>query len=155
MQIRAANELGRLTTGPALLVMLAACSVLMTSFGLFGVVPAAFAIVTLAWRMNVEKWHHGFMILLVAGLWLVAPFVFVELGWASPSYQLHDGNLILLPKMNEFPAGKTFVALVLGTFGALAAAVIYGKLYINELRRAEHKLSFQAWQLQQLVPPDR
>jgi len=145
----------RLTTGPALAVMLAACSVLMTSFGLLGVVPAAFAIIAFAWRMNVESYVHGFLILVVAGLWLIAPFVFTELGLTGAGYALRDGALVVLPKMNNFPPGRTFIVMVLGTFGGLAAAVIYGRVYINELRRAEHKLSFQAWQLQQLVPPEK
>jgi serine/threonine-protein kinase len=145
----------RLTTGPALAVMLGACSLLTTSFGLFGVVPAALTVTVFAWRLNVERHLHGFFILIGAGLWLVAPFLFTALGITSPSYALRDGALVLLPKMHYFPPGKTFVVMVVSTFGAIAAAVIYGRNMVDELRRAEHRLSFQAWQLQQLIPPER
>jgi hypothetical protein len=27
-------------------------------------------------------------------------------------------------------------------------------MFVNEIRRAESQLTFQAWQLQQLIPPD-
>ena len=143
----------RLPTGPALVVMMAAVSVLTTSMGLLGVVPAAFAVIVIAWRMNLRRALQGFAVLLVAGFWLVLPFVLVELGLMAPTYELRDGALVLLPRMNELPPGKTYVAIILATFGALAAAVIYGKMYVNEMWRAEHRLSFQAWQLQQLVSP--
>ncbi|HEX5058809.1 MAG TPA: serine/threonine-protein kinase [Kofleriaceae bacterium] len=154
LQYVSAN-LTRPTAGPAQFATVAASAVLMTSFGLLGGVPAALAIIALGWRMNVDKAIHGLLILVFIGLWLVAPFVLERLGLQSPMYEVRDGAIVLLPKMNAFPPGRTFVAMVLTTFGAIGAAVIWGRLFINELRRAEHKLSFQAWQLQQLVPPER
>ena len=116
---------------------------------------AAFAVLAIAWRMNVTRTLHGVMILVATGVWLVAPFALVSLGVLSPNYVFKDGSLVLLPSMNELPAGATMASLLYGTFGTIGVAVFYGRLYINELRHAEHKLSFQAWQLQQLVPPER
>jgi serine/threonine-protein kinase len=145
----------RITFAMALILLLASVTVLETSMGLFGVVAAAFAIVALAWRMNVHKTGHGLLILLACGAWIVMPFVLGELGWISPTYVVRDDLLCVLPKMHAFPSLPTRVSMVLAMFGAIGAAVIYGRLYITELRRAEHKLSFQAWQLQQLVPPER
>ncbi|HEY5926078.1 MAG TPA: serine/threonine-protein kinase [Kofleriaceae bacterium] len=141
--------------GLSLMLLLATITMLTTSFGLLGVVPAAFAIVALAWRMNVTQTIDGVLIVLAAGLWLIAPFVLVELGLIEPSYVVRDGALVVLPKMHAFPPTATLVSLVLATFGAISTAVLYGRLYVQALRRAEHKLSFQAWQLQQLIPPER
>jgi eukaryotic-like serine/threonine-protein kinase len=141
--------------GVALLTLLSAVSVLTTSFGLFGVVPAAFAIVTMAWRMNVQKTIHGILILIASAGLVVAPFVLVELSVIAPNVVLRDGAIMLLPRMHAFPPGPTLTAALLGTIGAVGVAIFYGRLYINELRRAEHRLSFQAWQLQQLIPPER
>ncbi|HEY5926079.1 MAG TPA: protein kinase [Kofleriaceae bacterium] len=155
LQFLGARATQRWLTAPGLVLMMVATAVLTTSVGLLGAVPAALTIITLAWRMNVEKALHGFGVLLVAGASLVAPLILVELGVMSPTYSVRDDMLVLLPKMHHFPPTLTVAVIILGTFGALAAAVIYGRLYINELRRAEHKLSFQAWQLQQLVPPER
>ncbi|HEY5926081.1 MAG TPA: protein kinase [Kofleriaceae bacterium] len=139
----------------ALLMLLTATSLLTRSLGLAGAAPAALAVIAIAWRMNVHKTIHGLMILGVTGVFLIAPFVLVELGMISANYVARDGGLLLLPKMHELPPAATLASLVMGTFGAVGVALIYGRLYMNELRRAEHRLSFQAWQLQQLVPPER
>jgi hypothetical protein len=135
--------------------MMAACTVLTTSLGLLGIVPAVFAIIVMAWRMATEKWWHGALISLTACVWLALPFILVELGAMSPMYVVRDDVVMLLPKMNHFPPVRTLVAIVLGAAGGVTAAVVYGRLYVNELRRMEHKLGFQAWQLQQLVPAER
>ncbi|HEX7704765.1 MAG TPA: hypothetical protein VF403_28685, partial [Kofleriaceae bacterium] len=58
------------------------------------------------------------------------------------------------PKMHAFPRTPTLISIVIATCGAMGVAVLFGRLYINELRRAEERLHFQAWQLQQLLPPE-
>jgi serine/threonine-protein kinase len=145
----------RWTFAAALTLLLAAISILTRSLGLLGVVPAAVAIVALAWRVTVEKTIHGIMIWLVAAVLLGAPFVLAGLGVIESNLEFRDGAVVLVPMMHDFPPGPTLAALLIGTFGAIGVAVIYGRLYVKELQRAEHRVSFQAWQLQQLVPPER
>ncbi len=139
----------------ALCLLLAGLTVLTTSLGLLGVVPAAFSTIALAWRMNVERTSHGLMILGTFAIFLVAPFVLVGLGAMSPTYEIRDDVLMILPNMHSFPPVPTLVTILFTTLGSVGFGLIYGRLYINELRRVEHRLSFQAWQLQQLVPPER
>ena len=145
---------GRISFGIAIALLLATVTVLTTSLGLLGVVPAGFAIVGLAWRVSVHKTVHGILIVIVTGLCLVAPFVLVELGLMDPMYVVHDDRLTVLPNMHAFPPGPTLVSLVLATLGGIACAVLFGRLYVSELRRAEHRLTFHAWQLRQLIPPE-
>ena len=133
-------------------VGLAAIGIQTTSLGLLGVVPAALAIMALAWRMQVVRALHGVLIVLAAMTTVVAPFVLVELGLLSPMYEIRDGVLVLMPNMHAFPRAATLATIILSTAGALGVAVIYGRLYTNELRRAEERVHFHAWQLQQLVP---
>jgi eukaryotic-like serine/threonine-protein kinase len=136
----------------ALVLTMAALGVLETSMGLLGVVPLSFAVVTIAWRMNVLRLLHGVLILITATVALLAPFVLTGLGVMSPIYAVRDGVIVLLPKMHAFPPTATIVLLIVSTWGGIGISLLYGRVYLNELRRAEHKLSFQAWQLQQLLP---
>jgi hypothetical protein len=151
-QYVAARTADTLPFAGALVLLMAALAVLETSMGLLGVVPLSFAVVTIAWRMNVERALHGVLILVTATAALLAPFVLTALGIMSPIYSVHDGVIVLLPKMHAFPPAATIALLIASTFGGIAIALLYGRLYVNELRRAEHKLNFQAWQLQQLLP---
>ena len=137
-------------TAGALVMTLAALGVLSTSMGLLGVLPAALAITTMAYRINVVLSLHGVVILLLSMCALFAPFV---LQWGK-SYVFHDGVLTLLPTMHAYPPVATTVYIVGSTAGAMAVALLYGRMYVNEVRRAERALTFHAWQLQQLVPQD-
>jgi serine/threonine-protein kinase len=139
----------------AMLLLLAAMSVLTRSFGLLGVVPAGASIVAVAWRVNVEKTIHGVMIWCAAIVVLGTPYLLAALGVIGPNFELRDNTIVLLPNLHDFPPTPTLVTMLLGMFGAIGVALIFGRLYVNELRRAEHRVSFQAWQLQQLVPPER
>jgi len=145
---------GRISFGVGLMLLLATVTVMSTSTALLGAVPAGFAVIALAWRTGVHKTSHGLLIVAVCGLWLAAPFVLVELGVMSPMYEVHEDMLTILPKMHSFPAGPTLFMVALTTFAGIAAAVLYARLYVGELRRAEHRLTFQAWQLRQLIPPE-
>jgi hypothetical protein len=78
---------------------------------------------------------------------LVVPLVLV------PSYAFDAGQLRLVPQMHAFHPTVTLVYVFTCTFGVIAAASIYGRLFVNEIRKAEAQLTFQAWQLQQLLPP--
>ena len=124
----------RISMHVTLAMLLVALSLLTTSLGMTGVVPAAAALIMVIWRMNVEKTIHGVFILLVAAVWLFVPFWLARVGVMAANYDVREA---------------------LGTFGVVGVGLIYSRFYVNELRRADHRISFQAWQLQQLVPPER
>jgi serine/threonine-protein kinase len=137
----------------AYLCTMGALAVLSTSMGVLGVLPATLAIVTMAYRINVVRWTHGLAILLVALAALFAPFFLEWIGAVSPTHVFAGGALLIRPEMHAFPQTATQVYLVFSCAGAVTIALLYGRLYVNELRRAERELTFYAWQLQQLLPP--
>jgi len=140
------------TIAGAYLCTLAALAVLSTSMGLLGVLPAALAIVTMAYRINVVRWTHGLAILSISLAGLLVPLVLDWTGLTSPSLQFGHGTLAVLPRLHGFPPTATRLYLVFSCAGAIAVALLYGRLYVGELRRAEAQLAFHVWQLQQLVP---
>jgi len=129
--------------------------VLSTSMGLLGALPGAFAIHAMAWRMVVPKFRHGATILVVTFLALLTPFLLVSLGVLSPSYAFHDGTIVILPTMHALPPTKALISLVVTTAGCTWYAVMWGRIYNAQIRDTERLLTFQHWQLQQLVPADR
>ena len=139
----------------AICLALGAHSVLTTSMGITGYVPAAFAVIALAWRISVRRWSHGVMIVVGLIAAMLAPFVLSAVGVMSPFYEIRDDTLVVLPHMHHFPAVATIVAVFLGTIGAVAAAVLHARVYSDEMERAERRLTFNAWQLQQLLAPQR
>jgi len=100
-----------------------------------------------------RRWYHG--VILYAGLAaaICAPFVLPALGLASAGYSIHDDMLVIEPTLHHLPPVATVVALIAGTAGVVGAAVIFGRIYANAIRRAEERLTFHAWQLQQLLTP--
>ncbi|HEY5927169.1 MAG TPA: protein kinase [Kofleriaceae bacterium] len=124
------------------------------SMGLFGFVPACFTVAIVAWRQTVATTLAGVLLLLTMLVVMIVPFVVTEAGLIEPLYAFENGNFLITPHMHYFPPTPTLVYLVTVTFGILAAAAIYGRLFVAEIRNAEARLTFQAWQLQQLIPPD-
>jgi eukaryotic-like serine/threonine-protein kinase len=140
------------------LIVALACAVfglflMTTSMGLTGLVPAAFAIVAMAWRLTVRRVIEGVFILVILLATLCTPFVLDWLGIRAGDYAIEHDTLVLLPQMHHFPAPASWAALVLGTMGAVTAALLFGRIFSNEIQRVERNLTFNAWQLQQLVPP--
>jgi serine/threonine-protein kinase len=123
------------------------------AIGLLGIVPAGFTIALVAWRQTVHRTGSALLMLLVVMACLVAPFVLASAGVIAPIYEFENHQIQIVPHMHAFPPGATVVYVVTCTFGVLAAASIYGRFFVNEIRKAEAQLTFQAWQLQQLLPP--
>jgi len=124
-----------------------AVAVLGASMGLLGVVPAAFAILAMAFRLHYTRALHGVLVLLGSFAALTIPLL------AFPPRFTADGALAIAPHMNAFPHTATLVSLALGLFGTLGVGVLYGRLYSKEIERADRQLVFHAWQLRQLLPP--
>lgn len=126
---------------------------LTISVGLVGIVPAALSLMLIAWRQTVHRTSSGLLMLFAMLCVLLLPFALSALGLIAPIYAFEGGILGVVPHMNEFPPVATQIYIVTCTFGVIAAASIYGRLYVNEIRKAEAQMTFQAWQLQQLLPP--
>jgi len=128
--------------------------VLTTSMGLTGFVPLAFAIVAIAWRVTVKRTLHGALILAALLTAVCTPFMLPAFGLMSPTYVVQDDALVVLPHMHHFTGAATALSLLLSVVGAVIGAVLFGRLYADEIGRAEERLTFHAWQLQQLLPPE-
>jgi eukaryotic-like serine/threonine-protein kinase len=120
--------------------------VLASSMGMLGIVPAGFSILAMAIRMNYTRTIEGVLLLLGSFTLLAIPMILVPPHFVG-------GNIVITPIMHAFPPTPTTVSLVLGMFGTVAIAVLYGRLYSNEIQRADRQLVFHAWQLRQLLPP--
>jgi eukaryotic-like serine/threonine-protein kinase len=130
-----------------------ACTLLTWSLGLVGIVPACFTLGMVAWRQNIDRTLAAIAMLSFVLFCVVAPAVLAYLGVLAPFFEVRDHALVILPVMHDFSPTATTAYMLFGTWGVIAAASIYGRLFVNEIRDAETKLTFQAWQLQQLVPP--
>jgi hypothetical protein len=101
-----------------------------------------------------RRWYQGVFVFLAIVAAICAPFFLPAIGFMPAMYTVHDDTLVMTSHLHHFPPVATQVALIMGTVGAAAGAVVFGRLYANEIRRAEERLTFQAWQLQQLTAAD-
>jgi len=130
-------------------------SVLTMSMGITGFVPSALVLIGMSWRMMMRHWVHGLILFAGLAIPLCAPFVLPALGLMSDTYTIQNDSLVISSHLHHFPQAATTVALTLGTAGAIGGALLFGRLYSSEIRRAEERLTFHAWQLQQLLTPQR
>ena len=135
-----------------LILEMTALAILSSSMGLLGILPGTMAIVTMGYRMYVDRWVHGVAILLTATAALLVPFLLQWYGVIAPMYALRDGAIVLFPTMHDFPPGPTLVYLLVGCVGVVATGLLYGRMYLGQIRRVERELTFHAWQLEQLIP---
>jgi len=133
----------------------AASASLILSLGLFGLVPAALTIAMVAWRQAVHRTLHGVLMGLTVTVAMLAPFGLAAMGIIEPLYRFDGGVFSFAPHMHALPEIPTLVYQFMVTLGIIFAAAIYGRLFVGEIRRAESQLTFQAWQLQQLIPPEQ
>jgi len=127
--------------------------VLTTSMGLTGFVPASLALVGVGWRVMLRRWYQGVILFVGLTLAVCAPFLFPALGLMPAGYRILDDKLVLDPRLHHFPPVATVAALIVGTAGVVGAALIFGRMYAEAIRRAEERLTFHVWQLQQLLAP--
>src|SRR5262249_9756120 len=105
------------------------------------------------WRVMLRRWYHGVILFVGLATAICAPFLFPALGLMSESYSIHDDLLVLGPKLHHFPPSANIATLIVGTAGVVGACIIFGRLIPKEIRRAEERLTFHAWQLEQLLAP--
>jgi serine/threonine-protein kinase len=137
----------------AMILSVGGMCVLTTSMGLTGFVPASLALVGVGWRVMLRRWYHGVILFVGLALAVCAPFLFPALGLLPRGYWILDDKLVLEPGLHHFPPVATVAALIIGTAGVVAAALIFGRMYADAIRRAEERLTFHVWQLQQLLAP--
>jgi serine/threonine protein kinase len=80
------------------------------------------------------------------------PLMLERVGILSPSYQFHDGQMIVVPNICALSEGMTLGFLGFGTILFMLAGGASIRRVRNALSDAEARLSLQAWQLRQLVP---
>jgi eukaryotic-like serine/threonine-protein kinase len=132
---------------------LSAIASLTFSLGLIGIVPAGMTLISIAWRMTMARALYGVLIITAVLVAIIAPFLLAASGVIDRLYEFTSAGLVIVPHMNEVAEVPTLAYVIFGTWGAAVAAVLFGRLFVDEIRRAESQLAFQAWQLQQLVPP--
>jgi serine/threonine-protein kinase len=150
----AARRPRRLWFASAFTMQIVACSALTLSLGLLGMVPACLTVAIVAWRQTVHETINGVLMLVCVLGCMLIPFGLTAIGSLPALYSFEGGSLSIVPHMHYFPPLPTLVYLIVVTFGVIAAAAIYGRLFVGEIRSAETQLTFQAWQLQQLIPPE-
>jgi tRNA A-37 threonylcarbamoyl transferase component Bud32 len=140
--------------GAMFILLMAALGVSSRSMGLLGLLPAALTIVLIAYRINVPTRLMGFAILVGALLALLTPFVLEWLNVIEPVHVFRDGSVIVMARLHELPPIVTQLYLIGCCVGALGVAQFYAQQFVRELLRAEQRVIFHAWQLEQLLPPD-
>jgi serine/threonine-protein kinase len=154
-QLHAARRTSRLWYGVAFGIQALATTSASLSMGPFAFAPAAFTIATVAWRQTVYRTINGILMVVTMLLCLILPFAFTAAG-VLPAFYRFDGEVFsIVPLMHDFPPTRTLVYVITVSLGIVGAAAIYGRMFVREIRDAEARLTFQAWQLQQLIPPDQ
>jgi len=152
-QLIAARSERTLTLVVALVCALGGAFLLTSSMGLLGYLPAALSLLGVAWRVMLRRWYHGALLIVGLSITISAPFLLAALGVMPPAYAIQDDVIVVHAHLHHFPTIPTTVSLLMATMGAVAGAVLFARVYATEIRRAEERLTFHAWQLQQLLTP--
>ena len=96
-----------------------------------------------------ERWR---LAVFLGALSIVVPFVLQIAGVLPPSYTFHDGALVVLPRMTNFPPAGTLAFLLLASVGLIVAPAVIVSRVRASLARAEERLFMQTWMLRHLVP---
>ncbi|HEY5921098.1 MAG TPA: serine/threonine-protein kinase [Kofleriaceae bacterium] len=140
--------------GVMFVLLMASLVVLSRSMGLLGMLPIALTIVLIAYRINVPTRLLGTAIFAGGLLTLLTPFVLEWLDVIEPAHMFADGRITIMPRLHELPAMPTQFYLIICCAGALAIGQFYAHQFVRELLRAEERVIFHAWQLEQLLPPE-
>jgi serine/threonine protein kinase len=119
-------------------------------FGPFISVPCLAAIGGMAVLSYSDRFRAGFCVLMVMSV--VVPAL---LGWFGvlPEPYVFDGTRFsVTPVGVHFPAGPTFVVLLVSNVGFILMGMALAAYMRSRLTAAERQLLIQAWQLRELVP---
>jgi hypothetical protein len=92
--------------------------------------------------------------LIVAALVLLAPLILEWAGVMSPSYEVRQGALCILPRTLDVGSGRAEAALALFNLVVLFTGGVVTARYRNLLNDAEARQHLQAWQLRQVTGSD-
>lgn len=85
---------------------------------------------------------------------VVVPMGLELYGILPPSYVFEGGRVIIDPHLTALPRTATLAFLVLATVAAIVVPPLLIARTRDSLRAAERDLFVQAWQLEQLLPPE-
>jgi tRNA A-37 threonylcarbamoyl transferase component Bud32 len=118
------------------------------------VAPPVYAtLVTLIFMLLMERRH--FLTFVIGAGSLILPLVAEWVGVFKPSYSFDGTQMCIAPTMIHFRAGPSLLLLTLFSVSGVAIAGLMGAAMRRMLIAAERRLAVHAWQLRQLVPPER
>ena len=130
----------------------AALSTLSLMFGPLFFLPGIAGITAVAFMFHPDRRSRGIALVGVTAA-IVVPTLLEWFGVIPASYVFRDGNIVIVPRMVDFPPGLTSVYLLID---ALTLVWLPGVLvaYVNgAVRDLEARQAVQLWQLEQLVSP--
>jgi serine/threonine protein kinase len=115
--------------------------------------PVYATLVTLIFMLLVERRHV--LTFLIGGASVMVPLVVEWLGLVKPSLTFDGTQMCIVPTMIHFRPGPSILLLTLFSMSGVAIAGLMGASMRRMLTAAERRLAVHAWQLRQLVPPER
>jgi eukaryotic-like serine/threonine-protein kinase len=120
--------------------------------GPFMLVPAMVAVAGVFFILNLEGGRFRPVVIAALSLALVAPMCLEWLGVIPPSYQFHDGVLIILPRMAHFPPRSTLLFLVVANVAVAVLPAMLAARARDAMRANERRVFLHNWHLRQFVP---
>jgi hypothetical protein len=126
-----------------------------TMFGPLFLIPGLAAMATMAGAFNTPTRSARALVIGIGVLAVLVPLLLEVVGLLPPSYEFRGHELVVLPRMHQFPPTATLVFLsYIGLGHIISIAVLVGRLHDARIRALE-KLHKHTWQLRQLVSDER
>lgn len=138
--------------GAALLVVSTVSIILLGSiFGSYLLVPPLILMNNITFALHAGPRLRR--IIMVFGAAAILLPLGLELGGVvAPAYGFHDGKLLVLPRLVDFPPVITLTLLTVSTVALVSLPVVFFGRARDALVAAERRLFHQAWHLRHLVP---
>jgi hypothetical protein len=130
------------------------CLIAALVSGVFGplvLVPGFAAMNTVVFGAQSQPKERPFVVA-IGGAAILVPLVLELTGVLPPSMRFEGGNIVLLPRVADFPPVVSMVFLTtIAVLGVVTPTFITGRVR-DALQRVERDLVVQKWQLSQLSP---
>jgi serine/threonine-protein kinase len=137
----------------ALLLGVSTLSIVLLSsiFGSYLLLPPMILMNNITFALHAgPRMRRGIMALGAAAV--LVPLGLELAGLVPPAYGFASGNLIVLPRLVDFPPLMTLTLLTLSTVALVTLPVLFFGRARDALVAAERRLFHQAWHLRKLVP---
>ncbi len=122
-----------------------------TMFGPLFLIPGLAAMSTMASSFNTSSRGARALVISIGVLAVLVPLLLEGIGLLPPSYRFSNGELVIVPRMHNFPPTATIVFLsYIGLGHIISISVLMGRLHESRIA-ALHRLHLHTWQLKQLV----